>query len=320
MGRTEAAMTTDTHFSIGEVLSALKDDFPDVTISKIRFLEAQGLIEPERTASGYRKFYAPDVERLRWILQQQREHFLPLRVIRGRLDGEEMPNDGFDIDSLGNGQGSFVLSDGDPAPDFPKLPMAELTVSTQLTEAPTPPAEPPQIAERSKKKAPNKKPTSPAVDNQPSALADRQTFDTRLPSVLASLSRNELLAASGITEIELREYEDAGLIRPSVFGGDISYGPAAQRIAWLGGEFAKHGLHARHLRVMRTGADRQAGLIEQVASPLLRHNTQKAQDALRSTVDELIHLTMALQQELLVSALGTLVVNERDTASSEAIS
>src|SRR5215217_7807211 len=72
--------------SIGEVLALLKDEFPDVTISKIRFLESQGLLDPERTPSGYRKFYEPDVERLRWILHQQRENFLPLKVIKGRLD------------------------------------------------------------------------------------------------------------------------------------------------------------------------------------------------------------------------------------------
>ncbi len=74
--------------SIGEVLSLLKDEFPDVTISKIRFLESQGLLDPERTPSGYRKFYEDDVDRLRWILRQQREHFLPLKVIKGRLAAE----------------------------------------------------------------------------------------------------------------------------------------------------------------------------------------------------------------------------------------
>ena len=73
--------------SIGEVLSLLKEEFPDVTISKIRFLESQGLLDPERTPSGYRKFYDTDVERLRWILRQQRENFLPLKVIKGRLRG-----------------------------------------------------------------------------------------------------------------------------------------------------------------------------------------------------------------------------------------
>jgi DNA-binding transcriptional MerR regulator len=76
------------YLSIGEVLNLLRDEFPDITISKIRFLESQGLLDPERTPSGYRKFYEGDVERLRWILRQQREHFLPLKVIKGRLRDE----------------------------------------------------------------------------------------------------------------------------------------------------------------------------------------------------------------------------------------
>jgi DNA-binding transcriptional MerR regulator len=73
------------YLSIGEVLEAIKVDFPDVSISKIRFLESEGLINPERTGSGYRKFFDPDVARLRYILSLQKEHFLPLRVIRERL-------------------------------------------------------------------------------------------------------------------------------------------------------------------------------------------------------------------------------------------
>ncbi len=79
-------MADRSHLSIGEVLSLLQDDFPDVTISKIRFLESQGLLDPERTPSGYRKFYEGDIERLRWILRHQRDHFLPLKVIKERLE------------------------------------------------------------------------------------------------------------------------------------------------------------------------------------------------------------------------------------------
>src|ERR1700755_2410677 len=78
------------HLSIGEVLAEVRDEFPDITISKIRFLESQGLVNPERTPSGYRKFYAADLTRLRWILFQQKEHFLPLKVIKERL-GEPPP-------------------------------------------------------------------------------------------------------------------------------------------------------------------------------------------------------------------------------------
>ena len=81
-------MSGRTYLSIGDVLALLRQEFPDVTISKIRFLESQGLVNPERTPSGYRKFYEHDVERLRWVLRQQREHFLPLKVIKGRLEQE----------------------------------------------------------------------------------------------------------------------------------------------------------------------------------------------------------------------------------------
>ncbi|MDX1510246.1 MAG: MerR family transcriptional regulator [Nitriliruptorales bacterium] len=73
-------------YSIGEVLNQLKDEFDDVTISKIRFLEAEGLISPDRTDSGYRQFLDDDVDRLRYILRAQRDRYLPLKVIREELD------------------------------------------------------------------------------------------------------------------------------------------------------------------------------------------------------------------------------------------
>lgn len=74
--------------SIGAVLELLRPDFPDVTISKIRFLEAEGLVTPQRAASGYRRFNAYDCARLRFILTAQRDHYLPLKVIRAQLDAQ----------------------------------------------------------------------------------------------------------------------------------------------------------------------------------------------------------------------------------------
>ena len=76
---------TRNYQSIGEVLVNVKTEFPDITISKIRFLESEGLITPERTPSGYRKFYPDDVERLKSILRLQRDEYLPLKVIKERL-------------------------------------------------------------------------------------------------------------------------------------------------------------------------------------------------------------------------------------------
>jgi DNA-binding transcriptional MerR regulator len=81
-----AAGTSHAFMSIGEVLGQLRAEFPDVTISKIRFLEAEGLIEPQRTSSGYRKFSRDDVGRLRYVLAAQRDNYLPLRVIKGHLE------------------------------------------------------------------------------------------------------------------------------------------------------------------------------------------------------------------------------------------
>ena len=72
--------------NIGQVLDELRPDFPTVTIPKIRFLEDKGLIKPERTPAGYRKFSTEDVERLRYVLRMQRDHYLPLKVIGEHLD------------------------------------------------------------------------------------------------------------------------------------------------------------------------------------------------------------------------------------------
>lgn len=81
-----SAQAVRAFMSIGEVLALLQGEFPDVTVSKIRFLEGEGLIEPQRSPSGYRKFTYNDVERLRYILRAQRDQYLPLRVIKDQLD------------------------------------------------------------------------------------------------------------------------------------------------------------------------------------------------------------------------------------------
>ncbi|WP_434587932.1 transcriptional regulator FtsR [Streptomyces sp. A5-4] len=83
------ATADDRLVSIGTVLSLLREEFPEVTVSKIRFLETEGLVEPQRTASGYRKFSPEDVERLAQVLRMQRDHYLPLKVIREHLDALE---------------------------------------------------------------------------------------------------------------------------------------------------------------------------------------------------------------------------------------
>ncbi|HSL12167.1 MAG TPA: MerR family transcriptional regulator [Actinomycetota bacterium] len=97
---------TRNYQSIGEVLVAVKTEFPDITISKIRFLESEGLITPERTPSGYRKFYVQDVDRLKSILRMQRDEYLPLKVIKERLAKQ----DAGDVDD-----GEIALDGNEPA-------------------------------------------------------------------------------------------------------------------------------------------------------------------------------------------------------------
>lgn len=91
-------MSEDEQLSIGEVINLLRDDFPDVSVSKLRFLESQGLVRPARATSGYRQFDPEDLRRIRWILTQQRDHFLPLKVIKSKLTlwerGEDPGPDG----------------------------------------------------------------------------------------------------------------------------------------------------------------------------------------------------------------------------------
>lgn len=118
-------MPESTQLSIGEVINLLRDDFPDVSVSKIRFLESQGLIDPDRSGSGYRQFDSTDVARLRFILQQQRDHFLPLKVIKSKLTlwerGEELAT------AEGGPQNSLDQS-GEP------LDRTELLKRSKLTE------------------------------------------------------------------------------------------------------------------------------------------------------------------------------------------
>ena len=205
-------------FGIGEVLAQLQPEFPDISTSKIRFLEAEGLIEPARSRSGYRRFSAADIERLRYILTMQRDSYLPLRVIRERLaDGAE--------------------------------------------------------------------------------AADGQSQAGRAP---ADLTRRQLLDAAEISESELTELEDYGLIRRV---GRL-YGADALAVARALAALRQYGVQARHLRAVKAAADREANLVEQVVAPQLRQRGSGARDAAARTAWQIADLTLRLHATLVESALG----------------
>jgi DNA-binding transcriptional MerR regulator len=208
-------------FGIGEVLAQLQPEFPDISTSKIRFLEAEGLIEPARSRSGYRRFSAADIERLRYILTMQRDSYLPLRVIRERL---------------ADGSGEADAADGQ----------------------------------------------SPAG---------------RAP---ADLTRRQLLDAAEISESELTELEDYGLIRRV---GRL-YGADALAVARALTALRQYGVQARHLRAVKAAADREANLVEQVVAPQLRQRGPGARDAAARTAWQIADLTLRLHATLVESALG----------------
>jgi len=127
--------------SIGQVLSVLKPDFPDVSISKIRFLESEGLISPERAPSGYRRYAESDIDRLRYILDVQKNHYLPLKVIREHLDmmdrGEQPPTPTAPVPPTeGGAEAPQVVTPQAPAPRRPiRVTRRELLRLSGLTEA-----------------------------------------------------------------------------------------------------------------------------------------------------------------------------------------
>ncbi|WP_151482821.1 transcriptional regulator FtsR [Streptomyces albicerus] len=126
------AATDNGLMSIGTVLNVLREEFPEVTISKIRFLESEGLIEPQRTPSGYRKFSPDDVERLGHVLRMQRDHYLPLKVIREHLDamerGEALP-----LPSVGRQRDGELLSEPE-GPAVARIGRAELMAAAEIGE------------------------------------------------------------------------------------------------------------------------------------------------------------------------------------------
>jgi DNA-binding transcriptional MerR regulator len=254
------------HLSIGEVLANLKSEFPDVTISKIRFLESQGLIAPERTPSGYRKFYEPDVERLRWILRQQRENFLPLKVIKGRLN-QDPDGDGEDEEEL-------VTAAAEPE---------ARAAAVEATEAAAPPSPPLRQA------APALEP--PADD-----------FLSAGPTSV-SMTIAELAAATALPEHRLAELESYGLLTGSVVGDTSYYDEDAVVVAKLAAGFLDFGVQARHLRMYKSAAEREVGLFEAVVIPMLKQRNPQARKQALVALTEMSRLGQNLRAAMVRQAL-----------------
>jgi DNA-binding transcriptional MerR regulator len=245
--------------SIGAVLNLLRPEFPDISISKIRFLEDQGLVEPERTPAGYRKFGHEDVERLRYVLGVQRDHYLPLRVIRDHLDAVDR---GLEPPVLRGGPGSPRL--------VPSVPADSADSSGSIGPI-------------------------GSAGSIGSAGPGR-----RRDGAASRLSRGELLSAAGVDDAVLRDLESHGLVaaRP---GG--SYDGDALLVLRTAVELAAFGIEPRHLRAFRSAADREAGLVEQVVSPLRRQRGPEAAARAEEVTREVSGLCVRLHATLVKAAL-----------------
>lgn len=223
--------------TIGEVLNQVRSEFDDISISKIRFLEAEGLIVPSRTKSGYRKFSSSDVDKLRYILRMQRDHYLPLKVIKEHIEA----------------------------------------IDRGLK---------PEIEQIDKPKV-------------PSALVDLNQLGVKKSQL--RVTREELITNTSISEQDLKESEDYGLIK--VLADKRHYDDIAVKTARVIAALSGFGLEPRHLKFLKSGSDRESSLIKQVASPMSRSKRPDAGEQALEMMREISNLTNQLHFILVSSSL-----------------
>lgn len=265
-----------THRSIGEVLAEVQDEFPDITISKIRFLESQGLIDPERTQAGYRKFYEHDIERLRFILRSQKDAYLPLKVIRDRLDSA-------------TGQTAVIPDRVDITEPVPIVSVA-VTPTTNEERVPI------WMLDRPARPAPEAPPAPVAALVTPASIAALNTSEV-------SLTAAELESAAGITSTLRLELESYRLIAPRMVAGDQVYGDDALIVARTAAAFAQLGIEPRHLRMYKSAAEKEAAAYEQLVLPLLKQRNPQARADAASRLKSLIELGERMRAALVAGLL-----------------
>jgi DNA-binding transcriptional MerR regulator len=290
--------TPGSHLSIGEVLALLLEEFPDVTISKIRFLESQGLIDPERTASGYRKFYGDDVELLRCILREQRENYLPLRVIKDRIDSGEI--DPTNEHPRPRGIKNVSETSDIPRPDsHPSAGGVRRTGGSNGADADA-------SAHAVTGAAVLFQRTDAPVDAAPveaaRAVAPGATAVGAVLPVLV-LTADELCAMAGLTRAQLGDLQSYGVVTSQSNRPDGPFDEDAVEIATVSKRLLDAGLEPRHLRGWRVAADREVGLLEQLIQPLLRQRNPEARAQAVAQLSELELVGGRLRAAMMRSSL-----------------
>ncbi len=323
-------MAVGEYWSIGEVLSLLQDEFPEITISKIRFLESQGLIQPERTPSGYRRFYQNDFDLLQWILVQQRDHYLPLKVIRDRIESGDTEQGLLDF-SAGTGEqpsaastsrGSPARATGKERPDEHEADRPEVDddaeassaivaatlagdqsrVGSPLTGEPSP------VTERGIDEQPGEQPTLASTrivaSTGPKGSAVAPIVEPVTP---LALTRDELAESSGCSVKMIGDLERYGLVKGRKAGPTVLYDNTALLISRIAGQFATFGLEPRHLRTFLIGAEREIGLVHQVVEPMLHRRDEETRRKAHETLEDLTDLAGSLRSILMRQATEELL-------------
>ena len=267
-------MSDRDFLSIGEVLAQLLEEFPDVTISKIRFLESQGLIEPERTPSGYRKFTTSEVERLRFILREQRTNYLPLRIIKDKLD-DDTADISRDISRDIMMPSEYVASSGHPATRTSVPRPREVTAQIPVIHAEQDPVVPESVRRSQRKDA--------------LLHADKTE----------SIPRDQLLQQFEIDAAFLKELESAGLISGHEVGDTTFFDASSIAIAKSASRFQELGIDVRHLRAWKGSADREVSLFEQRILPYLRQRNPAAREEALQMLAEFMELGGELRSALI---------------------
>ncbi len=227
--------------TIGAVCKALSQEFPDVSISKIRYLEDQKLLTPRRTPGGYRLYSQTDVSRLRTILRLQRDEFLPLRIIRQEL-------------AAGRSEG------------------ADTVASPQA-----------------------------GSDARPGAALRRLTFSLRDKGALYSLE--DVVEETGAERKLVAELEDFGIVAGELRGNVRYYDETEREIIRAVTELSRYGVGGRNLRVFKTSAERESGLLQQILAPALRsRNPERRKEAVEA-LENLAAVASHLKHLLLVRDL-----------------
>lgn len=263
------------YLSIGDALAMLLEEFPDITISKIRFLESQGLITPERTAAGYRMFRPVEVEKLRIILREQQEHFLPLRVIKDRLDDET----------------------SDISRELMLAADAEESVRNHPSRRAMPQgfSVPPRPADGGLARA-TANGTARTFDEVNHAFEEEQRrIALAHADMTSSLERTDMRDRIGASEELIDSLESSGMLKGHRVGAAVFYDESETEIVRLAQQLVEMGIDHRHIRTWKSVVDRLVVLFEQRTLPMFRQKS----GAVRQDAEELLGRLGSTGAELL---------------------